>query len=513
MSARTIVVWCPDWPVTAAAQAAALSPTAPLAVIDKGRVVASSSAARRDGVRRGLRLREAQSRCTELIALPYEPAQAARAFDPVLRRLEDAVPGVMVLRPGTCALRARGPSRYYGSEEQAAAWLLARVLELGIPAARIGVADGVFAAEQAARAPGTPPVRIIPPEASPLFLAPLPVSTVVEERLATLLHRLGVHTLGAFAALPPDDVRQRFGAEAALAQEKAAGRERHAVTARVPPRLFDELVEFEPALDQIDLVTFGIRQGADRFIDRLSAARLVCTAVRVEMCSESGERSSRVWLHPRWFTAADVVDRVRWQLQGDSASDSGLRSGIVSVQLLPDRFDSTGNHEPGLWGSGADERIHHSLSRLQSLLGHEGVLTAVVGGGRLLRDRHVLVPWGDSPPPAPAPMPWPGHLPGLVPATVYRSPLPVTLRSATGATVTIDDRGTVSNPPVHFAPTADPANLRAVVGWSGPWPVVERWWEPRGGTHVDRLQVLDDRGDAWLLNREGGLWWAEGHYD
>ena len=47
----------------------------------------------------------------------------------------------------------------------------------------------------------------------------------------------------------------------------------------------------------------------------LLADHLVCTAVRVELHGDREELDERVWLHPRSFSAAEVVDRVRWQLQ------------------------------------------------------------------------------------------------------------------------------------------------------------------------------------------------------
>ena len=40
---RTIVLWCPDWPVIAARSAADLAPDAPLALIDRGLVYAASA--------------------------------------------------------------------------------------------------------------------------------------------------------------------------------------------------------------------------------------------------------------------------------------------------------------------------------------------------------------------------------------------------------------------------------------------------------------------------------------
>ena len=527
---RTIVLWCPDWPVTAARNAAGLAADVPLVLIDKGFVFACSLPARSEGVRRGLKLREAQYRCTDLVVLPYDPVLDSRAFEPVITRIEQVTPGVQLIRPGTCAIRARGPSRYYGGEEQAALALIRCLDELGVPGARVGIADGPFAAEQAARtAPSSPPsspnsrpdsaVRIVPPGDSPRFLAPLSISILVDNRLATLLRRLGVHTLGDFAALPALDVHRRFGAVGAHAHQKASGLESQSVVARIPPKLFDVRLEFEPPLDRIDQVTFAVIASADQFIDRLTRARLVCTGIRIEVRTESGEISERSWLHPRWFTAADVVDRVRWQLQGSGAIDTGLCSGIAKVRISPERVDSTNNHEQGLWGSAPDERIHHGLTRVQSMLGHEGVLTAVIGGGRMLADRQILVPWGDQPAgdgvatTSAQAQPWPGSLQGLAPATVFRERHPVALITARGDLVDVDERGLIGDAPDRFSPTGTPGDQRPVEAWAGPWPITERWWDPEHGRELHRFQVVDADGNAWLLVLEDHRWWAEARYD
>ena len=527
---RTIVLWCPDWPVTAARNAAGLVADVPLVLIDKGFVFACSLPARSEGVRRGLKLREAQYRCTDLVVLPYDPVLDSRAFEPVITRIEQVTPGVQLIRPGTCAIRARGPSRYYGGEEQAALALIRCLDELGVPGARVGIADGPFAAEQAARtAPSSPnsgpssapgsAVRIVPPGDSPRFLAPLSISILVDNRLATLLRRLGVHTLGDFAALPALDVHRRFGAVGAHAHQKASGLESQSVVARIPPKLFDVRLEFEPPLDRIDQVTFAVIASADQFIDGLTRARLVCTGIRIEVRTESGEISERSWLHPRWFTAADVVDRVRWQLQGSGAIDTGLRSGIAKVRISPERVDSTNNHEQGLWGSAPDERIHHGLTRVQSMLGHEGVLTAVIGGGRMLADRQILVPWGDQPAgdgvatTSAQAQPWPGSLQGLAPATVFRERHPVALITARGDLVDVDERGLIGDAPDRFSPTGTPGDQRPVEAWAGPWPITERWWDPERGRELHRFQVVDADGNAWLLVLEDHRWWAEARYD
>jgi protein ImuB len=510
---RTLVLWCPDWPVVAATRAAGLAPDAPLALTDRGEVFACSAAARADGVRRGLRIREAQARCASLTALPYDSGLDARIFEPVLAGIEEIMPGVQLLRPGTAAIRAQGPARFYGGEAAAARVLLDRLAQLGVTEARVGIADGPFAAEQAARTSGPERVRVIPSGESPAFLAPLPVAILGAPALGMLLRRLGLPTLGAFASLPALEVRNRFGQEGAAAHRLAAGRDGRRVLPRLPPDELDVVAEFEPPLDRVDQVTFGVRAPADRFLERLIGLGLVCTAVRIEITTERGELSERTWLHPRSFTAAEVVDRVRWQLQGTGAVDTGLGSPIARVRVLPESVDAAAGHEEGLWGAAPDERIHHGLSRVQSMLGHEAVLTATIGGGRLLADRQVLIPWGDRPQtPRPAERPWPGSLPGLTPATVFPGRRTCAVLSPDGSSVAVDDRGMLSAPPARFAAPGT-GLARPVIAWSGPWGVEERWWDVEQSRSLYRFQVVDEDGEAWLLVLEDGSWWAEGLYD
>ncbi|QTX04751.1 DNA polymerase Y family protein [Agromyces archimandritae] len=523
---RTIVLWCPDWPVHAASSQAGLDADAAVALIDRGLVYACSAAARSEGVRRGLKLREAQLRSPALTVLDYDAALDARVFEPVIRLVEATVPGVQIIRPGTLAMRARGPARYYGGEEAAAEALLATAERAGVQGSRIGIADGAFAAEQAARASGAAGrTGIVPAGEAAAFIAPLPVGLLVDERTATLLHRLGIRTLGELAALPEADVRRRFGAAGAFAHARASAREDARVRARTPPPDHEVEARYEPPLDRIDALAFAFRTRAEEFENRLRAAKLVCTALRVEIVDDRGGRSEREWLHPRWFTAADVVDRVRWQLQGGGSADRGLAAPIAHVRIAPARVDDAAAHETGLWGGGPDERVHHGLTRVQSMLGHDAVVTGSVGGGRMLADRQVFVPWGDRLPPSTRERPWPGSLPGQAPSSVFRDRAPVLVLDAAGEPVRVDERGAISAPPERFAPPASAGKHgpkgaheahggeRRVQAWAGPWPVVERWWDAEAARRLYRFQLVDDAGQAWLLVLDETGWRAEARYD
>ncbi|BDV31276.1 DNA polymerase Y family protein [Microbacterium terricola] len=511
---RSLVLWLPDWPVTALTRDGADPPSAdrPIAVMANNTVVACSAAARAEGVRRGQRRRDAQSRCPGLLVAPADPAQEQRAFAPVVALIEDRAPGVQILRPGLCAMRARGPARFYGGEAEAARMLQAVLYELELADVRAGVADGPFTAEQAARV-GTSaaePVCVVPTGGAAGFLAPLPVTFLGDGVEPELLARLGVQTLGAFAAMEPDRVRERFGDRGMRLHALAGGRDSQPVQPRVPPPELHREVAFEPPLELAEQVAFGMRIAAEEFIAGLGAVDLVCTELRVELLGDQGERSERVWLHPGSFDAAAVVDRVRWQLAED-AQRRILRSGVSLARISPEAVDAASHHVPAIFGAGTDERVHHALSRVQAMLGHRGVVTPAIGGGRWLAERQVLVPWGDRAVLAKErARPWPGSLPDPLPATVFPVPAAVEVVDAEGDSVAVGDRDALTAVP---AVLHEGGRQRAIVAWAGPWPVIERAWDAVRSRRAHRFQVVDADGAAWLLVCERGEWAAEGRYD
>ncbi|GAA3759977.1 DNA polymerase Y family protein [Microbacterium kribbense] len=511
---RSLVLWFADWPVTAflREQTTDAASDAVIAIVHGNTVVACSVAARAEGVRRGQRRRDAQARCPRLQIVPADPVRDQRAFSPVVSQIEELAPGVQIIRPGLCALRARGPARYYGGENAAACAILDALAEgAGLTGVRAGVADGPFTAARAARATrADDPVRVVPAGQAAAFLAPLPVTALDDPELAHLLGRLGVHTLGAFVALGADRVRERFGDRGTRLHDLAAGADSRPVTPRVPPPELDREVPFEPPLELAEQVAFGMRIAAAEFIAGLGARGLVCTELRVELTDERGRRSERVWLHPGSFDAAAVVDRVRWQL-GEDAQAQVLRGPVAAVRIAPERVDAASVHQPAIFGGSGGEKVHHALSRVQAMLGHRGVLTPEIGGGRWLAERQVLVPWGDRGVIAQdRSRPWPGSLPAPLPATVFPQPQAVDVAADGGLPVDVDERGALSAPPAQLT---EAGRRRAIVSWAGPWTVDERGWDRARARRAHRFQVVDADQSAWLLICEDGRWAAEARYD
>ena len=84
----------------------------------RGKVVVSASAeARAEGVAVGLRVREAEARCAGLVVLDADDDADARAFELVVRAVEQLVPRLVLERPGQLSFPTRGPSRYFGGDD------------------------------------------------------------------------------------------------------------------------------------------------------------------------------------------------------------------------------------------------------------------------------------------------------------------------------------------------------------------------------------------------------------
>jgi protein ImuB len=515
---RTLLLWCPDWPVIAAGLTEGVSVHDPVAVLFANRVLACSPAARAEGVRRGLRKREAQGRCPQLVVVEHDPGRDARAFEPVVAAVEHLAPGVEVVRPGACGLAARGPASYYGSEAAAAERLVEHVALTCDVELQAGVADGVFAAMLAARAG-----RIVAPGATSAFLAGMDITALDRPELVDLLRRLGVRTLGDFAALPAGDVLSRFGFDAAYAHRLARGEDERPLAVRQPPPDLAVTGVYDPPLERVDMATFAAKALAERLHERLAGYGLAATKLGIEAHTEAGEELHRVWRHEGLLDASALADRVRWQLDGWLTGTGRARAmaeqpparptaGIDRLRLIPEGVVRHAGMQAGLWGEigVADERAHRALVRVQGLLGPDSVFTAVLGGGRGYADQVRLVAWGDERSPVKAGPPWPGRLPAPAPATVLTEPAPLSIRTAEGTELNVDDRLGMTGPPatVQIGP-----NQHQVTGWAGPWPVHERWWAPAEATQLVRLQLLLADGRALLVHLSKGQWRVEASYD
>lgn len=512
MSTRVLAIWCMDWPAVAAAASAGLTPTAAVAVTSANRVIACSAAARMAGVRRGLRRRDAQARCPQVHVVAADAARDARFFESVTVAVDDVVPRAEILRPGLVVLPVRGVARYFGSEAAAAERLVDAVAAAGAEC-QVGIADELPTAVFAARAG-----EVVTPGEDALFLSGLSIrqlhvepslSGAGREALADLLWRMGIRTLGDFAALPRRDVASRFGPDAVAAHRVARGEPARRPDGRELPPDLDAVLQCDPPIDRVDAAAFAGRTLAGSLHRNLETAGVGCTRLAIHAVTAGGGEHSRVWRCAEPLTEDATADRVRWQLDGwlTSRSCAGTRgpTGPVTIlRLQPVEVVSAEALQLPLWGGlGADDRMraNRALVRVQGLLGPEAVQVPVLSGGRVPTERITLTPFGDEPVPrAPLDRPWPGRLPQPAPAVLLDEP--VELLDSQGNPIQVTDRGMF---------TAEPARLDGAVScyrgelswWAGPWPMAER---------TACAQVLL-AGAALLLCYRQQRWYLQGAYE
>ncbi len=505
----------------------------------------------------GLRRREAQSRCPALQVFESDPARDARAFEAVLGALDSIAPRWEVTEAGRCAVPARGPSRFHGGDRRLAVEVAEVVSTAlgevfgGIPGAGalgVAVADGPRAAallaEDAALGPcvsGPAPDRgadsgegysvcVVPSGETAQWLARMAVANLaaggpgwgsVEEigDLIDVLRRLGLRTMGRFAALEPTDVLARFGRLGARAHDMARGEEKtHVVLADLPADLRVSAV-LDPPADLVDRAAFMAKVLADDLHAELSSRGLACTRVMVVAETEVGDRIERLWRHEGALSAAAIAQRTRWQIDGWLTTGRSLgrcRGGISRIELLPDQVVPDEGRQLGFWGGTSEvgERALRALARVQSMLGPDAVVVPEWRGGRAPGERYRPVALETVDLDARVgrdDRPWPGALPAPSPAVVWPSPPPAELLDADGGSVGVDGRGLISSPPVWCAMAGGPRGR--VSAWAGPWCMDERWWDPIAHRRRARMQVQVEGDTAHLLALESGRWWLEATYD
>lgn len=528
---RTLVVWCPDWPAIAAARQAGCPSFGPAAVFHANRVRACTAAARAEGVRVGMRRRDAQSRCPELEILAVDEDRDARVFEPIAAAVEEITPGIEVLRPGLLACSIAGSVRYFGSEQSVAERIVDIVESFDVEC-RIGVADVLPVAVLAARQS-----MIVPVGGAAEFCAELPIAELARDpaiapperaQLVDLLIRLGIRTAGALAALPQGKVATRFGADGVAMQLLARGLAERGLSRRRIDADLSVVQDCDPPLDRVDTAAFAARALAERFHERLTSAGLACTRLSITATFQAGGTLTRVWRCTRPLTAAATADRLRWQLDGwltrrqltrSPTDDSypvppdaitGLRpDAIIGLRLEPLEAVGAGLIQYGLWGSDGqeDHRAGWVFARVQGMLGPEAVLTPVLSGGRGPADRIDLLPWGEEKSPSRDPdAPWPGALPAPSPALlVVNGGIEVAVTDDLGRPILVTDRGLL---------TAAPAAIAGVPvrGWTGPWLFDEWWWNNDPKVRA-RMQVVTEIGPPLLLAFGPRSWQLEGVFD
>lgn len=482
------------------------------------------------GVQVGMRRRHAQGLCPDLEIATHQPDRDRRAFNTVVRTVNELVPLIEVSEPGVIVFATRGPSRYFGGDEPMADKIV-QALHSSIVADSqfgIGIADSRLAAHIAAHisaqstAKNTAKAKtpfIVKPDQTKVWLAQQSVRVLSEfanisSETVSLLERLGLNTLQDVCKLGESVLAGRFGELGVELHRLARGDEQHPLAAVAPPpeHLCSRTFE-EPITDQQTLLN-NVQIMAEEFSDYFVKHGAICVRLILKFESETGAHSERLWYRPQGLTARAIAESAKWQIESWSH-----KSALVRVQLIADEVRTDTARQLKLWGgvTQIDETATRAIGRLTELLGSTAVQLVKWQGGRDLQDNFQLVSASHfqsrhNELNASVVKPkWRGSLPTPSPSVVYSEPLLVQVVDKDKNLLRVSARHELSAEPAQIIISRQ--NYK-IISWAGPWPIEEKWWDTARSRRLVRLQVViekflsDDsrQVQALLVALEHGEW-------
>ena len=456
-------------------------------------------------------VKEAAQRCPRGVFVPDDPPRYSRAFAAVLDVLDRFSPLVEDAGVGLAFADAAGLEPLYGPDAALGARVRRDVAAATGHAAQIGLATGRLAAEVAARTAGVTVVTT----SDRAYLAEQPVERLpLAERTLANLETLGIATIGAFAALPANAVRTRYGVEGARARRLARGEDPRPLRGRARPLVLHEAVDFEWEEHNVDRLVFALQALAQRLAARLARLGQMAQQVggRIERADGTVQQFALPLPEPS-AAAATFRDAARWRFEAwtDTAQADAVmpeisshQPGVVRMSLDVRHLAPGAGTQRSLLGNRSEcaSRANHAISRLRAQLGDNALFrmalcpdafTLETASRRL--DAYVETsPTRDASPP---PAAW---LTGLVGARgltrLFAPPRPVRLSQADGARwVTLE------------------GSTRKVVASYGPQRVQTEWWaEPIDRDYL-HVQLDDGRGLVLYHDRARDRWFAQGALD
>ena len=207
------------------------------------------------------------------------PAQEQIAHDVVLDIGWSVSPRIEDTGQDAIVLDLSGLAQLFGAEPEIGAHLAQRSRECGL-FANVAIASNVDTALIAGR--GFAGTTIIPAGEEAVRLGELPVGVLAPSaETEEILGRWGVRTCAGFAALPVLQLSERLGQEGVRLHALARGAVARSLTIAKPVHFFEEGMELDDAVEELDPLSFLLGRLLDKLCARLAAHSLAAASIRV----------------------------------------------------------------------------------------------------------------------------------------------------------------------------------------------------------------------------------------
>ncbi|MDO5721051.1 MAG: hypothetical protein Q4P06_00695 [Actinomycetaceae bacterium] len=549
------LVYFPNWQVHSLV--VDTPPAAPAAVVDKQQVVSLTPTASARGVKIGMRQTLALHLCPDLRIMPADSERSARSFQRVLQALDEVGAQVHALVPGIAWMPAEPLLKWHGQQEKVCETIIDTVSRHTASDCLVGIGQGLLGAWVSVQTGDLVSHQCAKVEDFPLAnLMPLCQNNVTQvEATISQLSELGITTVKQCRKLGRKHLHTRYGKAGAFLAALIEDQQTPLPLPLQADVTYRETLTFPGPVNDLDHVLLNLQQVSEKLVEtcmgkQLSPRRIHIRA-RLQTLSGQVERK-RGWSLLEVANTRDLLDRLRWQLQGwvneiqnqpqVNLEFADLPTGVTWIQIEADSLVSVADLSPTLWGgtSAVDSRAEAGAYRLQTLVGEDNVRYINVDEGFDPLSRVRSDKWGSArTKPAwhnwqpgdgrargtnfqPGQR-WKGALPAPAPATVFRSGIEVQLLS--GVTpVQVDASGGLESIPtaLKLPSAAKDAQqqvsldlLHKCIGYGtvnvtsieGPWPVLGRWWRQNGAGKV-WVKLHPDAGPALLAAWHERQWFV-----
>jgi DNA polymerase-4 len=308
----------------------------------RGVVTSASYEARGYGVTSGMPTSRARRLCPEGVFLPPRFERYRECSEQVGKVFGSFSPVVEPLALDEAFLDIRGARRLWPDPAAMGEALRASVRKRCGLAVSVGIAPNKFLAKLASRHAKPDGLVVLDPAEVTAFLEPLPVSELwgVGERMAAMLRRLGLSTIGEVARVPPATLERALGSVGLWVARLAAGRDDRPVV----PDAGRKSLGAEETFEQ-DLVTPAQMRRAllglsDRVASRLRAQGISGRTLTLKVRFSNFRTVTRSRTLDQECDSATAIHSVAQQLLtaalGSSSPPPRVRLLGVSVSRLTD---------------------------------------------------------------------------------------------------------------------------------------------------------------------------------
>jgi protein ImuB len=256
--------------------------THPLAIVDglspTFQVIALNRIAELLGVARGM-TKAAASQFAQVTIRPRCIIHEAAAHAALLDVAWSITPRVEDTAPDTLLLDISGLASLFGDEEKIALEIVERASALGMNV-HVAISANLETARIVARA--LPGPTIVPDGEERHFLETLPVAMLSPSlELAEIFDRWGVATCKALTSLPVLSLSECVGQEGVRLHAIASGKGMRPLLLAEPVQHFEEWLELDDAVDDLESLSFLLGRLLDQLSARLSARAVSIAAIHV----------------------------------------------------------------------------------------------------------------------------------------------------------------------------------------------------------------------------------------